>query len=432
MLQKELFEEDYLLHFERNKINYEVPSIGDVTFLNGRHEPIHRWFRLTPSYSPELVRFLIKELKCDQETLVCDPFLGKGTTGIELKKLGIPFIGIEINPLLKMTSEYALTWDVDVSKFYKHSNDLLKNVEEILNEFKGEPLENVLQNLKLDLPPIHHVFRWWKKYVLRDLLLTKYIVSKVRNKNYGKLYWMALCSSSLDCANIHRNHPTISFDDNHKRIIDVLQDFTENIEHINNDLKKLPQFDKWGETKIILGDSTKLASLTNKNIDRIITSPPYPNRFSYVHTTRPQLFFMEVFENATQSADLDCLAIGGTWGKATSVLYNNIVEPNKYLTPILETMINELRPQSNLMCNYAVKYFNLMDDHIADLKKRVSKNFHGAYVVGNSRLKGVEILTEVLLAKIFEAHGFKVDKLLVFRKRGGKKKLYETAVCVSM
>lgn len=430
MIQTELFESDYVVHYEKHRIHYEFAPVGDVTFLNGLSEPVHRWFRLTPSFSPELVRYLVEELRCDRETLVCDPFLGKGTTAIELKKLGIPVVGIEINPLLKLASEYAITWEVEQSRFAEHCKETLVKIGESMDEFKGATLDNVVTEKNLKLPPIHDVFRWWKKYVLRDLLLIKESLGKVRNETYKRLYWIALCSSVLDCANIHRNHPTISFDDNHKRRIDVFADFKENLEHVSVDLKKVSA-EKTVRADILLGDSTRIARVVTDTIDRVITSPPYPNRFSYVHTTRPQLFFMDIFQNATQSADLDCAAIGGTWGKATSVLCNGIVEPYEHLQGILKPVISDLRPKSNLMCNYAVKYFNMMDDHITDLKNRIANKFRGAYVVGNSRLKGVEILTEVILAKMFEHQGFNVDKLLVFRKRGGKKKLYETAVCVS-
>ena len=84
------------------------------------------------------------------------------------------------------------------------------------------------------------------------------------------------------------------------------------------------------------------------------------------------------------------------------------------------------------MCNYATKYFNMMDDHIKELRTRVNKGFRGVYVVGNSRLSGVEIYTEIILGRIFEKQGFNFDKVVVFRKRGGKKNLYETGVIVSL
>jgi hypothetical protein len=141
---------------------------------------------------------------------------------------------------------------------------------------------------------------------------------------------------------------------------------------------------------------------------------------------------MDIFSSPNESAELDCAAIGGTWGKATSVLYDGIVEPKPHLMEALSDTVNALRPRSNLMCNYAIKYFNMMDEHIESLRKRASKRFRGAYVVGNSRLKGIEIVTEVILSRSFEFYGFRVEKVLIFRKRGGKKKLYETAICVSL
>ncbi|MEN3334552.1 MAG: hypothetical protein V7641_3917 [Blastocatellia bacterium] len=431
MFQIGLFEKAYADQYIENGYSYAVPQVNDVTFLNGLSEPVHRWFRLTPSYSPELVRFLVKYLDCSKNTLICDPFLGKGTTAIELKRLGLPIVGVELNPLLKMVSDYALTWEVDRGDFAGYCLSVEKEISELIESHKNDSLEEVLDRQALSVPVIHNVFRWWRKPILKDLLLAKKVVLRVQNEEYKKLLWIALCSSSLDCANIHRNHPTITFDDDHARKINVSADFKENVDHILKDLERLPS-KNWGKAKVLLGDSTKLASVVHNKIDRVITSPPYPNRFSYIHQTRPQLFFMEVFENAAQSADVDLAAIGGTWGKATSIIYDGIVEPYPHLAEILDSVIEELRPKSNLMCNYAVKYFNMLDSHIQQLLKIVNPGFRGAYVVGNSRLSGVEIVTEVVSAKIFEAHGFNVDNLLVFRKRGGRRSLYETAVCISL
>lgn len=59
-----------------------------------------------------------------------------------------------------------------------------------------------------------------------------------------------------------------------------------------------------------------------------------------------------------------------------------------------------------------------------------SSSLAGRGLVGNSRLSGVDIFTDILLGKIFEKNGFAVEQILVLRKRGGKKKLYETAICV--
>ena len=89
-----------------------------------------------------------------------------------------------------------------------------------------------------------------------------------------------------------------------------------------------------------------------------------------------------------------------------------------------------LKHENALMCNYATKYFIDMWRHIRSLKEIKGNNFTGIYIVGNSRLSGQEIFTETILAKLFRQEGFKVEQIISFRKRGGKKRLYETAICV--
>src|SRR5207244_3369709 len=88
-------------------------------------------------------------------------------------------------------------------------------------------------------------------------------------------------------------------------------------------------------------------------IDRVITSPPYPNRYSYVWNTRPHLYLLGMFTNAKQASDLDQKTIGGTWGTATSSLIKGTIEPAypvvaKEVGPVAE----EIRKTDNLMANY--------------------------------------------------------------------------------
>lgn len=53
--------------------------------------------RQHPTQKPlKLLRLLVKEHTCINE-IVCDPFLGSGTTAVAAKQLGRRFIGIEIN-----------------------------------------------------------------------------------------------------------------------------------------------------------------------------------------------------------------------------------------------------------------------------------------------------------------------------------------------
>jgi len=416
-------------NLEKSGFNYEEVNIGDITFKPGQTESVHRWYRLTPSYSPNLVRFLAKEFNVTQNDFVFDPFSGRGTTTIECQKQGIFSLGMEVNPLLREVGDKSLFWEVAYLDLF---DEYIRETGELLSKFKENSIEEVIEELNTRLPIIHNVFRWWKTDVLKDLIVCRELIFKERYSPIYNYLWLAVNKAALDCANIHRNHPTITFDDNHQRKIDVYFEVVENLRAIKKDLLALDSNELFHSKRnsIILGNSTcDLESHITDKIDFVITSPPYPNRYSYVHQTRPQLHFMELLEDIRQATEIDLTSVGGTWGRATSILQNKLITVPDELMPFL-SYYEELKEKSVLMCNYATKYFIDLSKHIRALKTVVDGDFRGAYVVGNSRLSDVEIFTEVILGKIFEQEGFSVEKIISFRKRGGKQRLYETAVCV--
>jgi hypothetical protein len=414
---------------DRNYTLAEV-DIGDITFQAGQQESAHRWYRLTPSFAPSLVRFFLAEFGVSRDALVFDPFCGRGTTILECQKQGIRGLGLEINPLLHTVGALSLQWQPQQSTLFA---DFLNGLTAQTRRERRRPLPAVLRARGLALPDIHDVYRWWQEDVLRDLLIARQLVHAPAYVPILHYLWLAVNAAALECANIHRNHPTITFDDDHDRVIDVSQTVAARVGDIVADLRELPVAHS-GLGRIVRHNSCSPlgpALEEGAQITHAISSPPYPNRFSYIHQTRPQLHFMELLRNRAEATEIDLVTIGGTWGRATSNLSREPIEPPSPLRSLL-SFRNELGARSLLMCNYATKYFLDLDTHIAELRRVVRSGFHGAYVVGNSRLAGVDIYTEAILAQLFERHGFQVERLLLFRKRGGRRRLYETAVCVTL
>jgi hypothetical protein len=94
-------------------------------------------------------------------------------------------------------------------------------------------------------------------------------------------------------------------------------------------------------------------------VSAVITSPPYPNRFSYARETRPHLFFFDFIRSAKAVGQLETDAIGGTWGKATSVLANGITPKNKLIQSLLDP--------------YVFEHFGFELERIDRMRKRQSK-----------------------------------------------------------
>ena len=70
----------------------------------------HHWYRFVLSYPPHLVRDYVAKFGLDVRHRVLDPFCGTGTTLVECKKLGLPSVGLEANPVVRFASQTKLHW----------------------------------------------------------------------------------------------------------------------------------------------------------------------------------------------------------------------------------------------------------------------------------------------------------------------------------
>lgn len=72
--------------------------------------------KLHPNQKPvALMDWCLQQTKVTQETVVLDPFMGSGTTGLACLRRGVPFIGVEIDPthfetaVKRLSAEVCLT-----------------------------------------------------------------------------------------------------------------------------------------------------------------------------------------------------------------------------------------------------------------------------------------------------------------------------------
>jgi hypothetical protein len=198
------------------------------------------------------------------------------------------------------------------------------------------------------------------------------------------------------------------------------------------DLEKVAALTNIGEAEIHNVDATNPQIKSElPPIDRVVTSPPYPNRYSYVWNTRPHLYLLGFFEGPKEASQLDLKTIGGTWGTATSVLAKGRLEPAfKIIEREVSPLAEKIRQADNLMANYVMKYFNTLAQQIVSQDRLLARDAQVAYVVGCSTIKDVYVETDVLLGKIFEGLdlGYKVRRIERFRQRHSGKDLHEATV----
>lgn len=411
------------------KVAYNKIHVNQSTFKAGLAAKVHRWFRLTPSFGPDLVQEMLAALKCSEQETVLDPFAGASTTLIESQLEGRRCLGFEINPLLHFVGTTCLNWELEPKELQK----ALKKVAQGFDQLAGKVTLDNLDSYGLQIPPIHNPTRWWRPDVLAEMIVLKNAIHSINDEATRNFFRLCLAGVLVpDLTNVTLGRLQLHFINKDSHEINVWPTFERHAQTMINDLADI-QSGGWDQSAtLFLTDSTTLKGCKPKGpVHCVITSPPYPNRYSYVWNTRPHLYMLDFFENGKQASDLDKDTIGGTWGTATSILNKGIIAPEhealkKHVLPVVE----EIRLQDNLMANYVMKYFNLLAKQIVRMDELLADNARVAYVVGCSRIKGIYVETDVLLGKLFEdlGLGYTVSTAERFRKRHSDKDLHESIV----
>jgi len=397
-----------------------IKQVSDLTFKHNLKNGRHGWLRLTPAYSIKLVHNILD--KNPEINRILDPFSGTGTTGLVCGERGIDCDLIDINPFLIWLAEVK-------TKNYSQAelDEVRAKVENLASRAISESRGNHLW-----VPPLSNIERWWTKDKLAYLArLHQNINLSFPNRSNAKdLLQIAFCRLVIESSNAAFNHQSMSFKKDELQDVLFLHDDTENLANrFVRDVLEIIQSAKssvTGKIRVINGDSRYI--LQDRKYNGVITSPPYPNRMSYIRELRPYMYWLEYLKEARQAAELDWLAIGGTWGIATSRLVKWQPNGHRVQHQGFTQIIEGIYKSSPLLANYVHKYFIDISLHLESLHKVLELNAKIFYIVGNSKFYDTLVPVENIYASILENTGFTDTKVETLRKRNSKKELFEFIV----
>lgn len=404
---------------------------AELTFKHNITEARHGWLRLTPAYSVKIVEEILSGKSTQMSVL--DPFSGTATTPLCAAMRGHDAVSMEINPFL--------AW------FGRAKLGIYSNRELVLAEKAGKKILNVVlsKEIKAGLPPpIHNIERWWNA---RDLDFLCRLNSAVEiyfqgEKNHTRdLVTVAFCKTLIQISNAAFNHQSMSFknNENHFKQLSLGFDGNRNTDLFEKNLLSVLQSASLNPQKqaaVIHGDSREIHRGLDRKFDLVITSPPYPNRMSYIRELRPYMYWLGFLKESRDAGDLDWNSIGGTWGSATSRLATWEKHPDtfspKYLTEIMDRIAGANVKSGVILAEYIGKYFEDIWMHLRQLKNVLNKNAEVHYIVGNSKFYDVILPVERIYRDMFLEAGFRGAEIHIIRKRNSKKELYEYDVAANL
>lgn len=400
-----------------------IGRLDHLTFKGNIKETRHGWLRLTPAYSVHLVLRVLR--RSDTESaIVLDPFCGTGTTALVCAEQGIHCDTTDINPFLIWLTRM---------KTRAYTEATLRIFEAEAKEISRSILQ--IRSSAVWIPRLHQIEKWWGSVTLGMLgraMVKIRILSDSVPDDVVDLLKVAFCRTMIAHAKVSFGHQSMSFKKNRG-----VSEFSF-VPSIDADVRHTWQFScstiaEAARSRIttkpraILCDAKHLGKKLHPNTyTAVITSPPYPNRMSYIRELRPYMYWLGYLHNGQESGDLDWKAIGGTWGCATSNLSKWIPESdNDALLHRIDHVTGKIGRRSKLLAVYVQKYFCDIADHCEELFQVVKPGGTIYFIVGNSKFYDVLVPTETIYASLFGDVGFRDIKVEVLRKRTSKKELFE-------
>jgi DNA modification methylase len=391
-----------------------IKQNSQLTFKYNKSFGRHGWLRLTPAYSVKMVEQILSELDYLPEC-VFEPFSGTGTTELVCANRNIPAIAYDINPFLVwFANAKCSVYSTDVIEHF------LASAKDIITAVSGIS--------PCDYPPMYNIERWWHSRQLNYLARIKAAIWKEKNNQLFDLLKIVFCRLVIALSNVAFNHVSTSFDDSKDNC-----EFTDNdgnnlflsiCEMIANTISEQPKAHVIIENK----DSRYIPAEMTGKFDTLITSPPYPNRISYIRELRPYMYWLDYINTPDDASDLDWRTIGGTWGSATSKLSmwekKTDLLPD-YLFDIAESISAADNKSAGLMANYVLKYFDDIAMHMKAAYDTIKDGGTVHYIVGNSNFYGNTVPSDEIYKSILSTVGFTNEKSVVVRKRNCNKALYE-------
>ncbi len=391
---------------------------ADYTHKHNIKTGRHGWLRLTPAYSVRIVEELMTHTNGHQR--VIDPFCGTATTALSAAYHGHTSATTDINPFLIWLGQ-AKTDHYSIAVISRTRDVCMQALQLVERDKKEQP----------EAPPIHNIERWWPPAALEFLCrLQKAIELSTEDLSQeATLLKVAFCRTLIACSNAAFNHQSMSFKDAPQTQLDIAVDyaalFSEDVSFVLQGASENPE----GEASVFLHDARRLSSLDSGPFDLVVTSPPYANRMSYIRELRPYMYWLRFLVSGRAAGELDWLAIGGTWGMATSRLTEWKAEEGAYSSGELEQTLAKIANPSNangpLLATYVRKYCVDMCAHFRELRAILAPGARLHYIVGNSTFYGELLSVEKIYAHMMEELGFNNVHIRAIRKRNSKKELIE-------
>ena len=373
------------------KWSFANKTIKDTAYIT------HGIYTYPAKFIPQLAEKIIKKYS-KEDDIIIDPFMGSGTTVIEAiinNRIGI---GTDVNEIAVLLSKVKTT-PIDYNLLTNQYFDFMFHLQEKFRVDFVKELKNAQKNIKLPV----RVEYWFKPHIKDRLIVILYNILKIKNSDIKDFFLITFAQILKSCSiwlqksvkptrDLKKKEiePLYKFQWQAKRMLKKYNDFNDIIsQKIKTDIKKY---------RIVKNSDARDLPCENKEATLIVTSPPYVTSYEYADLHQlPLLWFGFLKELSSFRKKF----IGSSFRQRNSI---------ELKSKIAKNIIFKLG--NNKLSKGVENYFADMFESFIEMKRVLKKGGKTAIVIGNTKLKGVEILNAEVFKEQLENIGFTVHDII--------------------
>lgn len=239
-------------------------------------------------FIPQIPKDLIIWLS-NKNDWVLDPFCGSGTTLVEARLTGRNSIGVDVNPLSCLISKVKVT---------SLNSDDISKIEKVLLIIK----DDVLRNVKYEPPDYPNIDLWFSQQSKSSLSVIRHHLISLEDGPVKEFLSVAFSSIIVRVSNQESDTKYRSV----KRYLDENQIWSLFDKKVHDMLKRIIEFQSTAYSTIskVYNHDSRNLSFVGRNIDLIVTSPPYLNSYDYYLYHKHRMMWLSMDVSTAQELEL--------------------------------------------------------------------------------------------------------------------------------
>lgn len=391
---------DLLEHFESISLD-ESWSFADCS-RSDTNKWTHGYHRYPAKFIPQIVERLFDEYLEEEEAHINDPFFGSGTTVVSAISRGHFASGTDVNGIAYLITKVKST-PIEPNYLERETRSFLKRIK-VLGTSQETLLDSSVEPLipRNNLERIDYWFEPDNKRLLGKILriIDEHDDERIRDfLRVGFSHILKNCSIWLQSS----TKPTRDMDKTPRKPYPALRRHLRKMLRGNNEfydvipptVRERPgsHFD------IHIGDARKQA-VEDSSVDLIVSSSPYVTSYEYADLHQLSTIWLD-FADDYRDYRQDFI------GTAHRDPQNRELKSN-----LAKSIVDEIRHEHERTSDAVKIFFADMDQVFKESYRILKSGGRCCYVIGNTTLKGVDILNAQVFAESIQHCGFELDRII--------------------